>query len=78
MAGDDVSLSGSQESATLLEMKDAHAMIKNGLLRTITPDQVRTMSTVFGVVAIPGIVCTVVARAKTLHRAEESRTETAE
>eukprot|EP00903_Cladosiphon_okamuranus_P017705 g16304.t1 len=40
VTGDDVSLSGSQQSASLLEMKDAHAKIKDGLLRTITPDQV--------------------------------------
>lgn len=42
VGGDDASGSGSQESATLLEMREAHAMIKDGLLRTITPDQVRT------------------------------------
>eukprot|EP00752_Nemacystus_decipiens_P004848 g4411.t1 len=37
---DDGSGGGSQESATLLEIREAHAMIKEGLLRTITPDQV--------------------------------------
>lgn len=39
--GDDVSVSGSQESANRLEMRVAHSMINEGRLRTITPDQVR-------------------------------------
>lgn len=32
--------SGSQESATRLEIEAVHALIKEGLFRPITPDQV--------------------------------------
>lgn len=61
-AGNDVSVCGSQESASQLEMREAHAMIKDGLLRTITPDQVRMKPTVLSSIAILRTCCSVGAK----------------
>lgn len=41
-------------------MRDAHAMIKDGLLRTITPDQVRACKLLLSFISILRMGCAVV------------------